>query len=89
MNTDEQKETIRKFKSTQKTERKRSYNELNDAGLHRIQNINDTGWQNILSKTTRPYASKQEMTRHYEMQRKRKLQSRRNNNLPIAQFNRT
>ena len=78
MNTDEQRETIRKFKSTQKTERKRSYNEFND-----------TGWQNILSKTTRPYASKHEMTRHYEIQRKRKLQFRRNNNLPIAQFNRT
>ena len=28
------------------------------------------------------------MTRHYEIQRKRKWQFRRNNNLPIAQFNR-
>ena len=88
MTTDEQRETIRDFKSTQKTERKRSYDEINDGGLQRIQNGNDTGWQNLLSKTTRPYASKQEMTRHYEIQRKRKLQFRRNNNLPIAQTRR-
>ena len=79
MTTDEQRETIRKFKPTQKTERKRSYNE----------STNDTAWQNTLFKTTRPYASKHEMTRHYEIQRKGKLQFRTNNNLPIAQFNRT
>ena len=76
MTTDEQEKTLNEFKSTQRTKRKRQYTEI----------TKDTAWQNTLSNTTRPYASKQEMTKHYEIQRKRKRQFQRNNNLPITQF---
>ena len=76
MTTDEQEKTLNEFKSTQKTKKKRQYTEI----------TKNTAWQNTLSNTTRPYASKQEMTKYYEIQRRKKWRFRRNNNLPISQI---
>ena len=76
MTTDEQEKTLHEFNSTLKTKRKRQYKEI----------TKNTAWHNTLSNTTRPYASKQEMTKHYEIQRQKKLQYQRNNNLPITRF---
>jgi hypothetical protein len=75
MTTDEQEKTLNEFTSTQKTKKKRQYTEI----------TKNTAWQNTLSNTTRPYASKQEMTKYYEIQRRKKWRFRRNNNLPISQ----
>jgi hypothetical protein len=105
MTTDEQEKTLHEFNSTQKTKRKRQYNEItkNTAWQNTLSNhkehrlakhlirhdeiTKNTAWQNTLSNTTRPYASKQEMTKYYEIQRQRKLRYQRNNNLPITRFN--
>jgi len=75
MTTDEQEKTLNEFTSTQKIKKKRQYTEI----------TKNTAWQNTLSNTTRPYASKQEMTKYYEIQRRKKWRFRRNNNLPIVQ----
>ena len=76
MTKDEQEKTLNEFTSTQKIKRKRQYTEITRPNI---------AWQNTLSNTTRPYASKQEMTKYYEIQRRKKWRFRRNNNLPIVQ----
>jgi hypothetical protein len=74
MTSEEQRKTIKIFTTEQRIRKEQLYNKIS----------RETAWQTTLAKTTRPYANRHEMTRHYEIQRKRKRQFQRNNNLPVT-----
>ena len=62
MTREEQRRTVQILSKEQKTERKRLNNEISRS----------KDWKTSLANTTRPYASKHEMNKYKQMQRKRK-----------------
>ena len=70
MTREEQRRTVQIFSKEQKIERKRLNSEISK----------NKDWKASLANTTRPFASKHEMNKYKQMQRKRKRQYERHNN---------